>query len=370
MAKAGIGRLPRFSTIGRQEKLNVLRALRSPLSGYLGGSDNSGYWCTRLEAAWCDKFGVRHAIPCNSATSGLLAACMAAGVSSRHIADSRGRVWTTPMSMSATAAVARVLGANIEFKDIEDVRYGIDPATLRQKAYVPHALIVTNLFGHPARLKEIREFCEEWDVVMIEDNAQSILAMEDGKYAGTIGHIGVFSLNVHKHIQSGEGGIIVTDEDSLAEKLRGAINHGELNGGHPGLNLRMTEVTAAIACAQLSRVEKIVKSRIEIAEEISDMLYPAVLPPPVDKGCTHSYYVWAGRCKDSFMASKLADRLSDRGLPFKWGYYPLLNDDDSCPVAEKVCSELIIFEVCMYDINKEHLRKMRKIVHEVVEGMS
>ena len=82
---------------------------------------------------------------------------------------------------------------------------------------------------------------------MIEDNAQAIYAKEGEKYAGTIGDIGVYSLNVHKSIQAGEGGICVTDDDGLADRLRGCINHGELSGMDIGLNLRMTEVTAAIA---------------------------------------------------------------------------------------------------------------------------
>jgi perosamine synthetase len=365
MARARLKRLPLYSSIGRQEHLNVLRALRSPLSGYLGGYENAGYWCTRLERDWCDQFGVGHSIPCNSATSGLLAACMAAGVKPGDI------VWTTPMSMSATSSVARVLGAKVEFKDIEDIRYGINPANLWEPSDVPKALIVTNLFGHPARLKEIQEFCDEWGVVMIEDNAQSILAMEDGVYAGTIGHIGVFSLNVHKHIQCGEGGVIVTDDEALACRLRGAINHGELTGWGYGLNLRMTEITAAIACAQLQKVGGIVARKRALAEEISDMFgcIAGVTPPKADDGCRHSYYVWAGLCATSQIAGNLVDLLNERGVPFRHGYYPLLHDDQSCPVAEDICSRLIIFEVCAYDLNTCHLRKMRKIVGEVMGDM-
>src|ERR1035437_552136 len=106
-----LDRLPRFSTIGRAERANLLSALYRPLSGYLGGIHKGGYWVSRLSDEWSRTFGSLHSIPCNSATSGLLASCLAAGI------NSDSTVWTTAYSMSATAACARVLGARIVFID-------------------------------------------------------------------------------------------------------------------------------------------------------------------------------------------------------------------------------------------------------------
>lgn len=296
--------LPLFNTIGFPERRNVLASLKRPLSGYIGGgTPRGGYWTDRLEEEWCEAFGCRYSIPCNSATSGLLAACMAAGVGAGD------RVWTTPYSMSATAACAVVLGAEVKFVDIEPLRYSIAYGNLCITDPVngpPKALIVTNLFGHPAHLSVLRSWCDTNGVIMIEDNAQSIFAKEYGKYAGTIGHMGVFSLNVHKHLQVGEGGVVCTNDPGFSARLRHAINHGELAHSITGLNLRMTEPTAAMASAQLAKGEAIVEGRRRIANAISHMMRCAfrVKCPVVDIDCTHSYYVWAGIVEPPWSRSK------------------------------------------------------------------
>lgn len=224
MAEAHLGKLEPFSTIGDKEVAYVIRAMTAtgPLSGYIGGSPSEGYWVKRLAAEWRMTFGISHAIPCNSATSGLLAACMAVGVGPGDT------IWTTPYSMSATAACAKVLGAKVRFIDIELSRFGIDPAGLNGRGEAPKAIIITNLFGHPAYLKEIRAWCDRYSVYLIEDNAQAPMATERAVFTGTIGHIGVWSLNVHKFIQCGEGGIVGTNDPALAQRLEDAINHGEL----------------------------------------------------------------------------------------------------------------------------------------------
>ncbi len=147
-------------------------------------------------------------------------------------------------TMSATASVPKILGASIIFADIERETFCLDPVEVHNAiTRKTKAVIVTNLFGHPAHLRELRDICDGHGVYLIEDNAQAIFAKEYGVYAGTIGHIGVFSLNVHKHLQVGEGGICVTNSSDLAKKMREAMNHGEMRGGILGLNLRMTEVT-------------------------------------------------------------------------------------------------------------------------------
>lgn len=366
--------LPPFNSIGFVEKANLLRSLRRPLSGYLGGKDRAGYWIEKLSDAWASSFQCQHAIPCNSATSGLLAACMAAGVGPDC------EVWTTPYSMSATAACAMVLGAKVKFVDIEPQRYGIDPAILRNApGKKPRALIVTNLFGHPAYLHAIRSWCDERHVIMIEDNAQGIFAKENGKYAGTVGHMGVFSLNVHKHLQCGEGGVVCTDDNTFALRLRSAINHGELSphsDNYAGLNLRMTEPVAAIACAQLSKADEIMESRRRLARHISEMMLaaPFVKPPLIGLNCVHSFYVWAGTIADPTLRKKFVHELNLRGFPIRAGYSKPLTEvfryGIPCRVTEQIeKNEIITFEVCGYDPKFHHLKRMRDIISYVAEGL-
>lgn len=376
MATTTLGRLPRFRTIGHAEKTNLMRAMRSDLSGYLGGVVKGGYWCERLAEEWQAAFKVKYAVPCNSATSGLLAACMAAGINKDSV------VWTTAMSMSATAACAKVLGAHVVFIDIETMRFSMNMNNFRGTP--PKAIIVANLFGHPAYLSSMRSWCDSNNVIMIEDNAQSPFAMENGRYAGTIGHMGVFSLNVHKHIQCGEGGVVVTSDDNFRLRLLNAINHGELSGDvNPitGLNLRMVEPVAAIACAQLAKGPKIVEGRRELAAEITDMFSHVqwIQTPVEDVGCKHVYYMWAARVYHGYR-SKLVAELTSHGFPVREGYskplnliFPSMQGHDygigpqPCPVAERMeDEEIMCFEICAYDPMAYQIRKMREIVKRAI----
>lgn len=366
-------KLPPFFTIGLAEKINVCKALKSPLSGYLGGRDKAGYFVSKLQDKWCEAFGVTHAVACNSATSGLLAACMAIGIGPGDT------VWTTAYSMSATAACAKVLGARIVFIDIETRRFSLDMNLIPVGEDLPKCIIVTNLFGHPAYLSRIRSWCDSNKVWMIEDNAQAPFATEDGNYAGTVGHIGVFSFNVHKHIQSGEGGVIVTNDDALAGLLNGAINHGELSGSiGVGLNLRMVEPVAAIACVQLAKAKEIIATRIELADELTSMVIdiPWIRPHTPDKKCTHVYYIWSALVDDPEQSRrfKFTNLLQMDGFPMLAGYtkplHGVFGEHVHLPVVQQVqYKQIIMFEVCSWNPNKLHLKRMREIIKQAAGGI-
>ncbi len=368
--------LPRYHTIGKAEYANVMLALKQPLSGYVGGHPTQGFWVKRLAEDWGRAFGVHYAIPCNSATSGLLAACMAAGIGPGD------EVWVSTYTMSATAAAPMILGAIVHFADIDPTFFIMD-LTFSAMSRKPKAIIVTNLFGCAARLPLIRELCDKHNIIMIEDNAQAPFATIDGRLTGTIGHMGVFSLNIHKHMQCGEGGVVVTNDSVLADRLEGAINHGELNPecrdpvGHSGLNLRMVEVSAAIACAQLKKGIDLVQSRIDLARAISDCFkdVPFVDIPVERSGEVHAYYLWAGKIRGKGaldIRRTFVTALRERGVPFRCGYSPLLHQlfrqDVSLPVAEEIEHErLFTFEVCAYDLKAHHLNRIRDIILEEAE---
>ena len=363
-------KLPVFRTIGRNEDANLTHALKRPLSGYLGGKSAGGYWTTRLADEWSNTFGSRYCTPCNSATSGLLAACMAAEIGEGDI------VWVSDYTMSASATCAMILGATVDFLDIDADYFSL---SLDNKRPLPRAIIVTNLFGCPASLVLLRQFCDSRDIILIEDNAQAPFARIDGRYTGTIGHIGVFSLNVHKHLQSGEGGVIVTDDPQLAHRLDCAINHGELmrTDPHMGLNLRMTEPIAAIASAQLAKGVSIVQSRVALAYEITACFegIDFVEPPAIREGANHVFYLWAGKIKGDRARERrkaFLEALQDRGVPFRMGYstplhrifgppeweqdYPITNDMED--------NRLFCFEICAFDPKAHHIKLMKQIIHQ------
>lgn len=352
------GTLKPFNTIGREEAKAAYDAtLKGPLSGYLGGHRTGGYHVERLERAWEEKFNVKHAVSCNSATSGLLLAAMAGGVGPDSV------VVTTPFTMSATAAVPAFLGAKVRFDDIEADTFSL---WSDYRGFV----ITTNLFGHPAR-QTLGSF-------VIEDNAHAIYAKDGERYAGTIGDIGVFSTNIHKIIQSGEGGICVTNDAELAVRMRLARNHSEMAGRGPGLNLRMTEVTAAILYQQLLKGPKIVAERIEIAEAMTEMVkdLPGLFPPAVREGCTHSYYIWALKCiwnRKKFVAAMRAE-----GVPLSEGYVqplyhlPAFKTDPvhwgtvHCPIAETMHnSALVTYENCAVTPTAKQLKQFGEAFRKV-----
>jgi perosamine synthetase len=377
VAEKTVGPLPRYFTIGKPEMDNLRKAVRKPLSGYVGGKPSNGYWVNKLGNDWRQTFDVNFAIPCNSATSGLLAACMAAGIAEGDT------VLIPTYTMSATSVAPMVLGAKVEFTDIDPIYFCADASIHKP---FPKAVIITNLFGCAGYTLEARKWCDATGVILIEDNAQAPFATREGRYAGTIGHIGVFSLNVHKHIQCGEGGVIVTDDPELAYRLELAINHGELAVSllrpinRMGLNLRMTEPTAAIACAQLRKGFDLVQTRIALAEEISDMFseVPFVITPTKRSGDVHSFYLWAGKVigeKARDIRNRFVTGLASRGVPFKCGYAPLLHrlfeDEVSLAVAEEIEDDrLFTFEVCAYDPKAHHLKVMREIIKEEAGRLS
>lgn len=356
-------RLPTFNTIGFAERANVLKALHKPLSGYLGGIRGGGYWVERLSAEWQETFNVRHAIPCNSCTSALLAACMAIKVGPED------EVWVSTYTMSATAAAPMVLGAKVRFLDIDIKRYS--PSTFVYDTK-PKAIIITNLFGHPAHLLSLKTWCDMNGVWLIEDNAQAPFAKEYECYTGTVGHIGCWSLNVHKALNAGEGGVVTTNLEMVANALHRAINHGELEENAPpnvGLNLRMTETTAAIACAQLKKAPVIVQGHRDLALELSDMFEGTLVRPPVEQdGCHAVYYLWAGTVQN--IRNTIVEGLQNEGFPIRAGYSPLLSrlfsSEDPCPEGEDIeDNRIVIFEVCAWDPNVAHLKKMREIVKRI-----
>ena len=327
-----------FHGIRDEERAAVLRVLDrgAPLSGFYGSAQPRFFGGTEVqsfEAAWCARYGTRHAVSVNSATSALIAAMGAIGIGPGD------EVIVPPYTMSATAIAPLFYGGIPVFADIEPNYFCLDPGAV-ERAISPatRAIIAVNLFGHPAELRRLREIADAKGLYLIEDSAQATLAAEHGRIAGTVGHIGVFSLNVHKHIQSGEGGVCVTEDELLAKRLQLIRNHGENVTEWAelgditnivGFNFRMTEITAAIANAQLQRVDALVARAERIAERLTagtaDL--PGIRPPPVRRGCRHNYFMWSFTFDPDVVGcsrSAFAQALAAEGFPNAEGYVPPL----------------------------------------------
>lgn len=361
------GEIPRYNTIGKLERVAAMAAVNEPLSGYLGGEERGGFWVRALEDKWAERFKMKHAVACNSATSGLLAACVAGGIGKGD------EVIVPALTMSATAAAPDFLKADLLFCDVDDETF-----TLKPWPRIPDAVIATNLFGHPALLEGFKAVIKNStkSCFLIEDNAQAPLATESDRYTGTFGDIGVFSLNVHKHFQAGEGGICVTNSDELAMRMRLFINHGELAKSRPVysacLNLRMTEVTAAIAFAQLARAPDLVRWRIDQAERILAAIgdIPGLRKPIVREGCRHVYYTIPFLVEGR--RAEIVNRLRAEGVPLSEGYQPVnrLRAFDNIPGPTPVTDDLhdrrlFYFENCAWSPTPDQVKQIGNAFQKV-----
>lgn len=292
---------PAYRPIGEEEKRAVNEVLDSGiLSRYLGCWHKDFYGgpaVQRFEKEWAEYFGVKHAISVNSCTSGLYCAVGASGVGPGD------EVIVSPYTMSASAVSPLIWNAVPVFADIEEDYYCLDPESIKERITErTRAIVVVDIFGLPYDADRINAIAREHNLIVIEDTAQAPLAKYNERWAGTLGDMGVFSLNYHKHIHSGEGGVIVTDNDELAEKCRLIRNHAEAvveAKGHTdlvnmlGYNFRMTEIEAAIARCQMQKAETLVSQRRSNTDYLNEKLgeIPCIRSTRVREGCTHAYYV-------------------------------------------------------------------------------
>jgi dTDP-4-amino-4,6-dideoxygalactose transaminase len=291
---------PAHVTVGAEEKAAVMKVMDSGiLSNYLGAYHENfmgGAQVRECEARWAERFGAKHALAMNSNTSGLIAAMGAIGVVPGD------EVIVTAYSMSASAVAPLFYGATPIFADVEPETFCIDPASIAA-AITPRtkAILVVDLFGLPFDVQKIRALAQKHGLKIIEDAAQAPGAMMGQEYAGLLGDIGVFSLNYHKHIHSGEGGILLTNDDDLAHRLSLIRNHAENVTAQTGVtnltnmighNFRMTEIEAAIAYSQLQKLDGLLQARWDRVAYFEKKMagFDALAMPKVRGGAVHAYY--------------------------------------------------------------------------------
>jgi perosamine synthetase len=327
-----------YNSIGEEELAAATAVIRSGvLSGYIGAPGEAfmgGPRVRAFEKQTADYFGVDFAIAVNSWTSGLIAAVGAIGL------EPGDEVITTPWTMCATATAILHWNGIPVFADIDSETYNINPASV-ERAIGPRtrAIMAVDIFGQSADVISLKEIARRHDLKVISDTAQAPGARVGNSYAGTIADIGGFSLNYHKHVHCGEGGVIVTNDEKYASRLYLIRNHAEavIQSHEPaelcnmlGYNFRLGEIEAAISSEQLKKLESQIQSRQRVASQLNEGLrdLDGLCLPVVAKGNTHAYYLYAMTLKTEQLAisrDEIIEALRAEGVPGLFGGYQNLH---------------------------------------------
>jgi dTDP-4-amino-4,6-dideoxygalactose transaminase len=323
---------------------------------FLGGT-----WTRRLEAMFAERMGVRYAIACNSATSGLV---MAAGALDLGPGD---EVLVPCMSFHATATALVPWGCVPVFVEVKPDTFCIDPVDAAAKITPrTRAIMVVHLGGTPADMDALRAL----GLPIIEDCAQSLGATYRGREVGSIGTVGVCSLTETKSITCGEGGVVVTDDPRIARKARLIRNHGEGVAQEDwtdeelvnvvGMNFRLTDLQSALAVAQYEQLDARNRARAENAEHLAARLsrWPYFIRQSVEPHAEPAWFLFKTRYVPApGMPSRdeLVALLAAEGIPAVAGYTRLLYENPlftrrgagygrgTCPRSEAINAEFLWF---------------------------
>lgn len=309
----------------------------------------------RFETEFADYCGADHGVGVANGTAALHAAFEALDIGEGD------RVVTTPLSFVASANAIRLAGATPVFADIDPVTYNLDPAAAERavREHDADAILVVHLYGLPAEMDRFRDIAADEDVLLVEDAAQAHGATYRGDPVGSFGDAAAFSFYPTKNMTTGEGGMILTDDSSVAERAASYINHGRTGGGtyehaRLGHNYRMTSLAAAIGRVQLERLPDWVEARRMNASRLTAALDGVVgIDAPVEPdGTNHAYHQYTVRCVDrEYLQQHLEDSDIASGV-----YYPTpIHElgaydgyDVDAPVAERAAAEVLSLPVHPY----------------------
>ena len=374
--------VPEEANIGEEEIEAVLEVLRSRKLSQLV-SDK----VKEFEEEFAKYYGVKHAIAVSSGTTALHVALAATGIGAGD------GVILPPYTFMATANAILHQNAVPVFADIDPKTYNIDAESIREAATEKTKIVIpVHMLGQPADMDSILKVAKEKDLIVIEDCAQANGAEYKGRKVGTFGTFGCFSFYLNKNITSGgEGGMIITNDDELAEKARSIANHCRVKESpYPdvpahnvywgiGYNYRMTAIQAAIGLVQLKKLDEFNEIRRRNAEYLTNQIkdMEGLEPPYVSPDVKHVYWAYGARVikeklgisRNQFARALLAEGIRAEGyapipvhlqrvIKEKVGYGKLHCPYDCpfygekpryteglCPKAEKLCGEDLLLPV-------------------------
>jgi perosamine synthetase len=402
-------KIPKYNTIGKKEINAVTRILaKGEISSFVASPNSSFYggkWVKKFEKLFCKKFNIKYAISVNSATSALYCALMSQKL------EPGDEVITSPYTMHATASSILQCNAIPIFADIESKTFGLDPLSVEKKiTKKTKGILAVNIFGHTCELKELKKIAKKNNLFLIEDNSQGPGAKDKyGNFAGTIGDASIISLNRHKTIQCGEGGVILTNNKKIRDNCCLVRNHGEAVvrkfktkdiRNTIGQNLRLTEVQSAIGYYQLKKLDKLNKERIKRAEILNKMFenIDCIETPFKYPNSKHVYYFYVMKLdetKSKISRKDLVKKITRLGYNLRAGYVdPLYKEPifqkqicfgskgfpfslnknlkkdyykkNICPNCENINSKVLISNMLHPEISEKDLKNFAKKIIKLV----
>jgi UDP-4-amino-4,6-dideoxy-N-acetyl-beta-L-altrosamine transaminase len=341
-------------TIDEDDIQAVVEVLRSD---YL----TTGPKIAEFEKAVADYVGAKYAVAIANDTAALHAACFAAGIGEGD------EVITTPITFAASSNCVLYCGGTPVFADIDPKTYNIDPEDIRRKITDrTKAIIAVHLAGQPCDMDAIHAIAKEHNLVVIEDAAHALGAEYKGKKIGALSDMTTFSFHPVKPITTGEGGMIVTDNEELYHKLVLFRSHGitrneedmtRMDGAwfyqqiELGYNYRITDIQCALGCSQMKKLDRFLARRRAIAKrydeafaDCDNIVTPYQLPD-TNSGW-HLYIIQVLNCD----RKAVFEKLRENGIGVNVHYIPVYQhpyyrqhgyQDVCCPVAEEVYSHII-----------------------------
>ena len=393
--------------IGKEELKAATRVIKSGnLSSFVAGQNKRSYYggkknfyggkyTLKFENYLKNFYKVKNAIVLNSWTSGIIAALGAIDI------NPGDEIITTPWTMCATATSILHWNAIPVFADIDKNNFCIDPEKVKKKITKRTvAILAVDIFGQSCDLDNLKKIIKGTKIKIITDSAQSPFSFYKNKITGTKSDIGGFSLNCHKHINTGEGGIVVTNDDKLAEKVKLLRNHAESSmfgkkkkelPNMLGYNFRMGEIEAAIGIEQYKKLKNILKKKHGKLQYLNKKLseFPGIRTNIIKKDITHNYYVlpivldlkivkysrqFIVNCLEAEGVQGLSSGYDNLhmypifqnkiaygkyGFPWSISKKNIIYKRGICPIAEELHNKTFIaFGVCAFDLSIKDIKKI------------
>lgn len=300
-----------------------------------------------FEEKAAEYLGIKYAIAVTNCTCALHLALLSIGIKEGD------EVLVADYTFPATGHSVLYCRAKPVFIDIDPATYNMDPVLIEEKITDrTKAIIPVHTFGQPAEMDAIEKIARNHDIKIIEDAACAFGAKYKGEYAGAIGDVGCFSFHARKGITTGEGGMVVTNDKNLAEKIRHLSVFGMTSAWDReksdkfiipeftdvGYNYKMSDITAAVGIAQLKKLEKIIKRKHSLANYWNEKLQEMELieHPYVSENVRHIYQSYVALIDRRIKRNKIIESLAIKGIQTQIGTYashvqPVYNSGDNCP---------------------------------------